>query len=188
MKKSFDESYLRFTFDDTHWKVIKYDDHPNHAAIKIAEHKAIDFLGEYNANTLVLIEVKNFRKHRLAPPTQERMANGAEELTTEIAQKVRDSVAGIIGAGRKQDSVDHNIWSQISKKIIKSTNEVHVIAWLEADIPHGVQYKRNQVKSTFNIDKLKTKLHWLNAKVSVRNVDNIPPFDGFTVERLSENE
>ena len=83
MKKSFDESYLRFTFDDTHWKVIKYDDHPNHAAIKIAEHKAIDFLGEYNANTLVLIEVKNFRKHRLAPPTQERMANGAEELTVE---------------------------------------------------------------------------------------------------------
>ena len=40
----FDESNLRFTFDENHWTVIKYDDHPSHTAIKISEHKAIDFL------------------------------------------------------------------------------------------------------------------------------------------------
>ena len=30
----FDESNLRFTFDENHWTVIKYDDHPSHTAIK----------------------------------------------------------------------------------------------------------------------------------------------------------
>ncbi len=184
----FEESKLRFIFDDAHWSVIKYDDHRNHANIKIKEHKAIDFLAQYNANTIVLFEIKSFRKHRLDPETQARMAHGAEELTTEIAQKVRDSIGGIIGAGRNSDSLDHIQWSQISKKIIKTTNEIYVIAWVEEDIPNGYLRKTHEIKSTVNIEKLKNKLKWLNVKVSVRNIDNMPPFEGFKVERLPENE
>jgi hypothetical protein len=184
----FEESKLRFIFDDTKWSVIKYDDHRNHASIKIKEHKAIDFLALYKANTIVLFEIKSFRKHRLDPETQARMANGAEELTTEIAQKVRDSIAGIVGAGRNFDSVEHIEWSQISKKLIKGDNHVYVIAWVEEDMPKGYLKERHQAKSTVNIDKLKNKLKWLNVKVSVRNIDNMPIFDGFRVERLSESD
>ena len=184
----FEESKLRFIFDEAHWSVIKYDDHRNHTTIKINEHKAIDFLALYKTNTIVLFEIKSFRKHRLDPKTQVRMANGAEELTTEIAQKVRDSIAGIIGAGRNLDSIDYPHWSQLSKKIIKTTNEVYVIAWVEEDMPNGYLRQKYKSKSTVNIDKLKNKLKWLNVKVSVRNIDSMPPFDGFRVERLLEKE
>jgi hypothetical protein len=184
----FEESNLRFIFDDAQWSVIKYDDHRNHANIKIKEHKAIDFLALYNANTIVLFEIKSFRKHRLDPETQLRMANGAEELTTEIAQKVRDSIAGIIGAGRNSDSVEHIKWRQISEKLIKAKTQVYVIAWVEEDMPNGYRKERYQAKSTVNMDKLKNKLKWLNVKVSVSNIDNMPQFDGFSVERLAESD
>ena len=184
----FEESYLRFIFDDTLWSVIKYDDHRNHANINIKEHKAIDFLALYKANTIVLFEIKNFRKHRTDRETQARMADGAEDLTTEIAQKVRDSIAGIIGAGRNPDSVEHIEWRQISEKLIKAKTQIYVIAWVEEDMPNGYKKERYQAKSTVNIDKIKNKLKWLNVKVSVSNIDNMPSFDGFSVERLAESD
>ena len=183
----FDESNLRFTFDENHWTVIKYDDHPNHAAIKISEHKAIDFLGVYNDKTLVFFELKNYRKHRLDPSTQAIMANGAEELATIIAKKVRDTVSGIVGFGRNPDSIDSILWSPISKKLIKSTNELYIISWVEEDVAHGhYPCQKQKAKSISFLDKLKNKLKWLNVKVSIRHIGNLPSFDGFKVERLSE--
>ncbi len=185
----FDESNLRFTFDENHWKVIKYDDHPSHAAIKISEHKAIDFLGVYNNKTLVFFELKNYRLHRLDPSTQQVMAKGAEELSTIIAQKVRDSVSGIVGSGRNPDSIDHNLWSQISAKMINEKNEFYIISWVEEDAVQGYyKSQKQQAKAISFLDKLKNKLKWLNAKISIRHIKNLPPFEGFKVERLSENE
>ena len=183
----FDESSLRFTFDENHWTVIKYDDHPSHTAIKISEHKAIDFLGVYNNKALVFFELKNYRKHRLDPTTQEVMANGAEELATVIARKVRDSVSGIVGSGRNPDSIDPILWSQISKKMINANHEFYIISWVEQDAVHGhYKYRNQQAKAISFRDKLKNKLKWLNVKISIRHIKDLPSFEGFKVERLSE--
>jgi hypothetical protein len=181
MPQVFQESNLRFSFGDQ-WQVIKYDDHLNHKNIKIELHKAIDFLSVYSNKAVVLYELKSFKNYRIE--NKGRTANNAEELTTEIAQKVRDTIAGIIGAGRNPNSRDHADWNNICKKIISPAKAVYVIAWVEEDIPEGYFRKKNRVNSQVNLNKLKTKLSWLNSKVSISNISQPPVFEGLEVSRL----
>lgn len=185
MPQVFHESNLRFSFGDE-WKVIKYDDHLNHKNIKIDSHKAIDFLAIYGSTKIVLFELKSFRNHRIEAKNEGRTTNNAEGLTTEIAQKVRDSITGIIGAGRNPNSSDHPDWHRISKKIIKPDTDLFIIAWVEEDIPHGYHRQKAQVDSQINLNKLKNKLSWLNAKVSIGNIVHPPNFEGCNVSRLPD--
>ena len=61
------------------------------------------FLGIWNKSELYLIEVKDFRHHRIE--TRDRLLKG--ELAAEVAQKVRDSLSCIIGAYRTSENPDH---------------------------------------------------------------------------------
>ncbi|HSN98345.1 MAG TPA: hypothetical protein VLS89_08605, partial [Candidatus Nanopelagicales bacterium] len=94
MSAAYDEGDLRFAFDGD-WKVLKWDRHGAYLGGLQQFHgtKAVDFFGLY-LGAPWLIEVKDFRGYRI--DNKERLTSG--ELATEIACKVRDTLAGLIWA------------------------------------------------------------------------------------------
>ena len=92
MPETFEEGHLRFRFDDS-WYAIKYDEHPDYRERieRLDGTKAVDFVAVHRDSQLFLIEVKDFRGHRIE--NQPRLREG--ELAIEVGQKVRDTVAGI---------------------------------------------------------------------------------------------
>lgn len=180
-----EESNLRFEFAEDNWWVVKFDEHINYTKVNdsLSGTKAVDFLGIYNNESLVLFEVKNFRNHTADPSTKARLADYAEELTTEIAQKVRDSIACIVASIRTTTN-DAERWEQINK-IITTNKRISIIAWVEEDIKANTPYYKQKTKAhlSVRINKLKNKLHWLNAKVSMESIKNT----GIVFEGLSIN-
>lgn len=182
----FTESHLAFSFDHTYWEVVKYDEHPKYLEISNALDgtKAIDFMGFYNKTTLVVFEVKGFRGYGSAKSVQERLAEGMEVLTTEIAQKVKDTVAGIIGISRNIQTND-TIWEKAAKQILQNKNLV-IIAWIEEDLNSKVLRDRKKQEMSVRTIKLKTKLSWLTTNICIDNVkERHFSFEGFVVNAVN---
>jgi hypothetical protein len=117
---------------------------------------------------LFLIEVKDFRGHRIE--NQKRLTNG--ELAIESGQKVRDTVAGIIGAFRTSDSPK---WEDFAKTLIDIGKAVRVIIWEENDLP-PYNKARKKVRASVATNVYKRKLSWLTARVLIANqTDNGVP-------------
>ena len=93
MTRTIKEGFLRFHFDES-WIVIKYDDHKDYRERigRLPDIKAVDFAAIHDVVFLFFIEVKDFRGYRIQ--NRHRILDG--ELAVEVAQKVRDSVAGIV--------------------------------------------------------------------------------------------
>lgn len=183
---NFTESHLAFSFDHTYWEVVKYDEHPKYIEISNALNgtKAIDFMGFYNKTTLVVFEVKGFRGYGSAKSVQERLAEGMEVLTTEIAQKVKDTVAGIIGISRNIET-KNTIWEKAAKQILQNRNLI-VIAWIEEDLTNKVFRDRKKQEMNVRTSKLKNKLSWLTTNISIDNVkERHFGFEGFTVAAVN---
>jgi len=183
---TFEESKVKFTFSEENWWVIKFDEDKNYTKVRdtLEGTKGIDFLGIYNENTLILIEVKNFRNHTLDASTRERLSNDAEDLTTEIAQKVKDSIACITAASR---NTTHNQreWKKACN-IISQNKSLFIIAWVEIDPLSSPKKQKSNLLAPIN--RLKNKLKWLNPKVFIKNIkDESVEFDGLTIEYLSNN-
>ncbi|MBK9014261.1 MAG: hypothetical protein IPM82_09265 [Saprospiraceae bacterium] len=112
---TFDEEKLRFDFLESKWaSVLPFD---KTAFIKKAKDaieptKAVDFLGIFQANTLIFIEVKDFRGHRIE--TKPRVEGREDPLWLEVSKKVRDSIPVIVGAARNS-STDANAWKTYSR-------------------------------------------------------------------------
>ena len=173
MSTTLDEGHLRFEFDDA-WTVVKYDDTVEYAHIRDqTEAKGVDFVGLIAAGSsrfvIHLIEVKDFRGHRIenAP----RIRDG--ELALEVAQKVRDTVAGVIGACRTSGEVQP--WQRFAGALRRRRDEVKVVLWLEQDHPRTrrtvsrQQYRRMREKNGLSVlaAGLKAKLRWLTARAFV---------------------
>jgi hypothetical protein len=82
---------LTGTFDEG-WRVSKYDEwgHYRNQFIKVCEGvKAVDVLALEPKVCCWLVEVKDYRRHARTKPS---------ELAEEVAEKVRDTVAGLVGA------------------------------------------------------------------------------------------
>ena len=94
---SFDEERQRFTFDDQLWIVVKYDQCADYLKkiAKLPETKGVDFIGRLRQADGILywIEAKDFRGYRIQ--NKRRLSDG--ELAIEVAQKLRDSIAGVVG-------------------------------------------------------------------------------------------
>ncbi len=172
----FDEGNLHFSFDDT-WQVIKYDDTElyREGVGRLQGTKAIDFLG-LRENDLFLIEAKDFRGYRIE--NQKRVFSG--DLAIEIGQKVRDTVAGLLGAYRNSDpSVNINEYFHAL-----CNSEIKVVIWLEQDIPSYLP-KREKVKKSVEGNVFKQKTNWLTSKVFVLNMnENILSQSGLSVSNL----
>ena len=62
----FEEGVLAFEFGER-WKIFKLDEHSDYRERigKIEGTKAVDFLGILDERELYLIEIKDFRQHRI---------------------------------------------------------------------------------------------------------------------------
>jgi len=173
----FEESNLRFTFQDDEWWVKQFDDKSNVIYKKVADKlqgtKAVDFVGIHNSDKLFFFEIKNFKGHTADSDTRVRLESQGEVLTTEIAQKVRDSLACIL-AGSRNATNDIEKWKQICK-LISNNNPVRIIAWIEQDTPaytgrSNVQGKKVKVELSVRTSKLKNKLSWLTSRVFIESI------------------
>jgi len=163
------ESKLIFDFNDNHWSDIrKFDEHIDYEKVKnyVSETKAVDFIGILNQKSVFYFEIKNFKDHRIE--NKERLNSNAEELTTEIAQKVRDSIACIVGANRNSTN-DKELWNKILEFSVHKN--LIIVLWLEQDN----HLNKNKTKITDYQLKLKSKLKWLSGtsnNIRIINMSN----------------
>ncbi len=171
----YNESNLFFDFSDEKWSyLMQYDVETDFKKIKdaIQGTKAVDFIGICNQNILTLIEVKNFRGHRIE--NKPRIENGDDPIEQEVALKVRDTLAGIVGANRNATH-KKEYWENYFAFLQNEKKRVEVILWLEKDDdprPSIVQIKREKVYGGTIAKKLKQKLSWLTPYVSVADTEN----------------
>lgn len=188
MSTVFEEEYLRFEFDDA-WTVVKYDDTAEYARIRAqTEAKGVDFVGLVAAGSsrfvIHLIEVKDFRGHSIenAP----RIRGG--ELALHVAQKMRDTVAGLIGARRTSGELQP--WERFAGALRRRRDEVRVVLWLERDrVPsRGAvsrrHFRRMRRKTELSVlaGTLKARSRWLTARTLV--VDQDTGLEGVTATNL----
>lgn len=117
---------LRFTGEEH----IKWDDHLGFRAgvHRLQDTKAVDFLVGLLDGRLGLIEVKDFRGHRIE--TQDRIRS--HELAEEVAAKVRDSFAGSFWASSREH--DNGEIARLTLRASRrDTEKPIVVLWLEDD-------------------------------------------------------
>jgi hypothetical protein len=117
---------LRFTGQEH----VKWDDHVGfQQGVQRLQHtKAVDFLVGLDDGRLGLIEVKDFRGHRIE--NQERIRS--RELVEEVAAKVRDSLAGSFWASDREH--DKGEIARLALRVSRrDTEKPIVVLWLEDD-------------------------------------------------------
>lgn len=174
--REFVESKIRFQFDEQNWNVIQYDaiDGDFRKYVHLSCTKAVDFIGIYNQYTIVFFEIKSFRGFGNNAEVQDRLQGSMEELSTEIALKVRDTVSVIAGFNR---TIASPFWTK-SEEIISNANKcLMVIAWIEEN-----NTRQKKVEMGMRLRKLKQKLSWLSSDSEIY-IENIRErhimFDGF---------
>jgi hypothetical protein len=182
--KTFTESNLIFSFEEN-WNIIQYDKDPKYLTISNALEgtKAIDFLGFYNTSVLVLFEVKGFRGYGSQKSVSDRLADGMEVLTTEVAQKVKDTVAAIVGISRNEKTKG-NFWEKTANQIVHN-KDLMIIAWIEEDLNSKALRERKKNEMSVRAEKLKNKLGWLTTNISIDNIrEQHFKFDGLNVNAV----
>jgi len=158
----------RFTFGD-HWKIVfKYDDTKFYRVGperlkgelegQIHATRAVDLVGVHTEYGLLLLEAKDFRGHRIENKT--RIKHG--EIVVEVALKVRDTVAGLIGAARQKIS---EFDSTAIKAACCAGKKLVIVIWLEDDASTNTLLWKQQLDIL--IQMMKAKMGWLDARFFV---------------------
>ena len=183
------ESNMRFSFDASKWaSLMQYDVETDYKKMKdvVQETKAVDFIGILEGEILSFIEVKNFRGHRIE--NKPRLGGTDDPLELEVAQKVRDTIAGIIGAARNSTHLQEN-WTKYSNFLLHQKKIIHVILWLEEDnilVPTIMRTKRERARGGTLIQRLRQNMNWLTPYIFVSNIADNPYSDSLKVEFLPE--
>ncbi len=121
--------------------------------------KAVDIIGVRDGD-LYLIEVKDFRGHAIE--TKKRQPS---ELPLTIGCKVRDTIAGLIGASRQNRAP----WVETcAKLLVDGQRRIFVVAWIEdADLRKEEPIKKRTTWQMERAHRLKQRLSWLTHKVIV---------------------
>lgn len=175
MTRTFDEGCLRFEFGER-WQIIKYDDSPMYrkGIGRLDESKAVDFIAAHKNRTLYFVEVKDFRGCEIEQ--KERLRSG--KLDYEVARKVRDSIAGLIGAHRNASEPES--LSRYVDLLVNHDRDVKVVLWMEGpaiaslagnDRRGRTRQERRKVGVQAFGNLLKRKLRWLTTKVALANLD-----------------
>ncbi|MER2546316.1 MAG: hypothetical protein ABTS16_23250 [Candidatus Accumulibacter phosphatis] len=129
---------------------------------------------------MFFIEVKDFRAYHTQ--NRDRIDASTGDLAREVAQKVRDSIAGIVGAGRTFD----RDWTRIGKACASPKVQLVVVLWMEID-SHGLTSQAIKPRLDVHRKKLKEHLRWLNARVMLLNervwANDIPGLQVSTIAR-----
>jgi len=157
----FTEGRQAFCFSED-WYAAKYDNGAGHARLQRGvSSKAVDFCAvSADSNRSVLIEVKDFRGH--GTENRERIKPETKALALEVAQKVRDSLAGVLGQVR----VDGGGWRRLGRALANPDSELLIILWMELD-----SHARPAITIKPCLDAhakvLKERLAWTGARVLV---------------------
>ena len=179
------EEDLVFAFDAS-WQVCSHwDSEPARLALlsQASGSHGVDLVGlrEGPTGELYLIEVKDYRTSEKQLSTREKLAEDGDPLADIIAGKVRDTVAGLVGAAR----VDRDeLWRACVKALVE--REVWVVLWIEhAALDAVASTRRNRAKTSAIpiLRKLKQRCRWLSAQVMVcsRSQNDVP---GLTVRSV----
>ncbi|QMT32083.1 cysteinyl-tRNA synthetase [Alysiella filiformis] len=153
---SIDEDALRFTFHSG-IQAVKYDDwvhYRNQFQNKCCtDNKAVDIIA-HNGQITWLCEVKDFRQGRRDP--------NKPPLEMEIAQKVRDSLAGLVSA---QFHANEQTEQQFAKDVLHCQS-ICVVLHIEQSTGQKQQYHLPDLQ-----DKLRKLLKAIDPHVLVLNKD-----------------
>lgn len=182
MSTTLDEGKQRFVFD-VRWRVFRYDDPASgYQALceQIAGTKACDFAGWFDGRIPYLIEVKDFRGYRIE--NKRRLTQ--RELALEVAQKVRDTIAGIISGCRRSDS--ERPWCDLAGCLTASETEREVVVILCLEDDTSLNSHRWMAELKTQADLIKQKLNWLRVRVwAVSQSGNLHRLPGVTISNLS---
>jgi hypothetical protein len=182
MVPGIEEGRLRFEFDEPWQDAVKWDDSPTYrkGIGELLGTKAVDFLCR-GRGMCCFIEVKDFRGYRIE--NKLRLANG--ELQLEVAQKVRDTLAGVLGAARM--GAEDERWAAYAQ-VLTARDEVLVVLWLEEDFtpPSGPGTSEQRWKHRLDVvqQKLKVQLRWLTTRVLVTSQREASRLPGVRVRNL----
>lgn len=156
------EKRICFDFYDKRWEhVVKFDEHPDYKKIeKLNNSKAVDFLSISNRD-ICFIEIKDFKNYRIE--NKPRLRQGGNELMTEVAIKVKDSLACIVAANRNSTN-DRKMWSKAVDILSNINKNIIVILWLEQDKDkewRKLNSKRLKLRKFDYKKTLEEKLSWL---------------------------
>jgi hypothetical protein len=138
--------------------------------------KAVDFVGLW-ANEIHFIEVKDFRGHRIE--NKPRVRDG--DLAVEVAVKVRDTIAGIVGACQRPEGAP---WRAFVEALARR-GRPHVCLWLEEDTLGRRAMERGHPGLALQQD-LADRLSWLAPRVLVRSRANDRGVAGMQVHSLPD--
>jgi hypothetical protein len=191
------EKRLRFEFGPSWQDARKYDEHEVYRAgleglkAKVAceacgsqflcqrcgreadaDSRAVDIVGRYRGQ-LYLIEVKDFREHEV-----ENRARIGRGLAIEVARKVRDTLAGMVGAAHGRDGPS---WKPLVEPLLQK--QPHVLLWLEEDLrPERIEKRGHPAPDV--AESLRICLRWLSQTVMVVNQQTVWPALDVKVHRI----
>jgi hypothetical protein len=166
------EGNLKVTFDET-WQCAKWDDCPSyrHGIGRLQGSDGVDFLG-VRAGCLYLIEVKNYREYRIENRGKH------ENLPQVITVKVRDTIAGVVGASimKKSDGFARECTKAIGET--RDEQRIRVVAWIieDNDLP-----PKDRIRAGVRRKTLVAQLRWLTTKVVDANPLRAPQIPGVEV-------
>jgi hypothetical protein len=186
MNNTLDVENQRFKFGDSWIIAFKYDDTKFYrtgperlkGSLKGVPQstRAVDLIAIHKLNGLLLLEAKDCRGHRI----DNRARINDKEVALEVALKVRDTIASIVGASRKpvEEFPSESLFSAL-----ESVKVVTVVLWLEDDAQKDPDSAKLQL-SVLN-QELKKQLAWLQAKTFVLSSRVKNRLDQLSVTNLS---
>lgn len=165
MSWRFIENDLCFEFDDRLWSpILPWDRDPAYTSgiKRLDNSKAIDVVGIFDGKKLFFIEVKDYRRWGHEDP---------QRLRIQFEQKVRSTVAGIVGANRcEQPDLEHQRKCNALAKALVEPMELRLVVWMErpsfSRMPPEVADKRHRVGASSKSKLLNERVHWLHARVA----------------------
>ena len=118
---------------------------------------------------MLFMEVKGFRGYGNKQNLQ-RLTGEHDDLTAEIAQKVRDSLSVLMG-GARNSTHKSEVW-QHYVNYLRKNGELKVVAWVELDVSTEVLLERSKVNMSVRRKVLRKRLTWLTSDVQVMNTRN----------------
>ncbi|MDC0717769.1 hypothetical protein [Nannocystis bainbridge] len=188
--RTFREEDLDFSFDAS-WTVARqWDKESVFLALRdrVPGSHGVDFVGvRAGKPSLFLIEVKDYRTSEDRGSTRDKVENSGERLAELVGAKVRDTVAGLIGAARAARDPD---WRSARLALAGEQGDVWVVLWIEhagLASPAKVRRQRESVGAGVLQESIRRRCRWLHARALVcsRDGECLP---GLTVRSIAQAE
>lgn len=178
------ERALSFTFSAAWKPVIKWDDTDFYRkrVQQLAGTDAVDIVALAD-DKLLFIEVKDYRWTTTTPKLW-----GAE-LAQKVAEKVRDTVAGLAGASRtagegaKSTIAD---WTALGERVADNQTPLFIVLWFETGSYYQSSALQRKKALSDMAQFIKSRLGWLTTKVFVYDLTDRHNLPGLTVASLAK--